>query len=147
MGDMQSLPHKYSVSSQGAADGALTTQGQHLPPLLVDGPAEFGGPGDQWSPETLLTAALANCFILSFRAIAQASRFEWQSIRCQVEGELDKVERSLKFTRFHQQVTLYIQDESQRDKAAKLLEKAETSCLVSNTLAADISLDYDIICS
>ncbi len=143
---MQNLPHTYTVVSQGGAENALKTEARQLPALMVDGPAEFGGPGDQWSPETLLTAALANCFILSFRAIAQASRFDWQSIRCQVEGQLDKVERSLTFTRFHQQVTLYIGDEGQQEKAAKLLEKAETSCLISNSLTAEIHLDYEIIC-
>jgi hypothetical protein len=33
-------------------------------------PREFDGRGNQWSPESLLAAALADCFVLSFRAVA-----------------------------------------------------------------------------
>ena len=39
----------------------------------VHGAAEFGGPGDLWSPETMLAGAVAGCFILTFRAAARAS--------------------------------------------------------------------------
>lgn len=142
---MEQLPHVYTVRTVGSSQAvALHCESDNLPSLNVAGPAEFDGPGDLWSPETLLTAALANCFVLSFKAIATASRFEWLELQCEVEGELDKVERSLKFTRFHQQVVLRISDESQREKAAKLLEKAETACLIGNSLNAQITLDYKI---
>ena len=43
-------------------------------------PVEFDGPGDRWSPETLLIAAIADCFILTFRAIACATRMDWQGL-------------------------------------------------------------------
>lgn len=142
---MEPLPHVYTVRAVGNRQAvALHCESDDLPSLSVAGPAEFDGPGDLWSPETLLTAALANCFVLSFKAIATASRFEWLDLQCEVEGELDKVERSLKFTRFHQQVVLRISDESGREKAAKLLEKAESACLIGNSLNAQITLDYKI---
>lgn len=142
---MEKLPHVYTVSTRGnASDIGLVCEADNLPTLSIAGPPEFDGPGDQWSPETLLCAALANCFVLSFKAIATASRFEWVSLQCDVEGELAKVERSLQFTRFHQQVVLEIGDETQREKAEKLLEKAEVSCLIGNSLKAAITLDYRI---
>ena len=34
-------------------------------------PKEFDGPGDQWSPEQLLTAAVADCFVLNFRTMTR----------------------------------------------------------------------------
>jgi hypothetical protein len=37
-------------------------------------PAEFGGPGDQWSPESLLAGAIASCFALTFRFVARAQK-------------------------------------------------------------------------
>jgi organic hydroperoxide reductase OsmC/OhrA len=36
----------------------------------MEGSTQLGGPGGQWSPETLLVAAAAECFILTFRAVA-----------------------------------------------------------------------------
>ncbi|QQD16639.1 OsmC family protein [Spongiibacter nanhainus] len=141
---MQNLPHHYSVSAAADNGPNVANTATNLPPLTVAAPAEFDGPGDQWSPESLLCAAVVNCFILSFKAIAQASRFEWQKLDCEVTGVLDKVERSMQFTRFDQRVCLTIADEGQRDKALKLLEKAEQHCLVSNSLNADVHLDLDV---
>lgn len=141
---MQNLPHHYRVSAAADNGPTVATSANHLPTMTVAAPAEFDGPGDQWSPETLLCAAVANCFVLSFKAIAQASRFDWQSLHCEVTGTLDKVERSMQFTRFDQQVKLTIGDASQRDKAIKLLEKAEQHCLVSNSLKAEIHLELDV---
>lgn len=141
---MQNLPHHYRVSAAADNGPTVATSANHLPTMTVAAPAEFDGPGDQWSPETLLCAAVANCFVLSFKAIAQASRFDWQSLHCEVTGTLDKVERSMQFTRFDQQVKLTIGDAGQRDKAIKLLEKAEQHCLVSNSLKAEIHLELDV---
>lgn len=141
---MQNLPHHYSVSAAADNGATVANTATNLPPLTVAAPAEFDGPGDQWSPESLLCTAVVNCFILSFKAIAQASRFEWQKLDCEVTGVLDKVDRSMQFTRFDQQVCLTIADDSQRDKALKLLEKAEQHCLVSNSLNAEVHLDLDV---
>jgi organic hydroperoxide reductase OsmC/OhrA len=85
------------------------------------GPAEFGGPGDVWSPETMLVGSVANCFILSFRAIARASRFEWVSLSCDVAGTLDKVERVTQFTRFDLRAELTIAPGADEKKAHRLL--------------------------
>lgn len=69
---MQAFPHHYHVSVKSGPDGPVVAGGDDVPDLDIQPPAEFGGPGGEWSPETLLTAAVANCFVLSFRAIAQA---------------------------------------------------------------------------
>jgi organic hydroperoxide reductase OsmC/OhrA len=37
-------------------------------------------PGNAWSPETSLVAAVADCFILTFRGVAQAAKFPWESL-------------------------------------------------------------------
>src|SRR5262245_25270075 len=79
---MEQLPHHYRVTAAGAADGAVELQGDRLPVLRSASPSQFGGPGNLWSPETLLVAALADCFILTFRAIARASKLSWLSLEC-----------------------------------------------------------------
>jgi organic hydroperoxide reductase OsmC/OhrA len=99
-------------------------------------PAEFGGPGNRWSPETLLVAAVADCFVLTFRAVAQASRLPWMRLQCEVEGTLDRIERALQFTRFDLRVELQIPEGVDGDLARQLLEKAERACLISSSLKA-----------
>ena len=98
---MQGYPHHYLASATGGNEGHVVVSGEGLPDLDTQSPPQFGGPEGVWSPETMLSAAVANCFILSFRAIARASKFEWTSMKCNVDGVLDRPERSTYFTAFN----------------------------------------------
>lgn len=51
-----------------------------LPDLETARPPEFDGPGGVWSPEALLVASNANCFILAFRGVSKAAKFEWEQV-------------------------------------------------------------------
>ncbi|HET6591531.1 MAG TPA: OsmC family protein, partial [Xanthomonadales bacterium] len=97
---MQDYPHIYHVDAAGGPEGEVRTTGAELPPIAVTSPPEFGGPEGCWSPETLLVAAVADCFILTFRAIARASRYEWRELACTVEGTLDRIDGVTRFTEF-----------------------------------------------
>ena len=141
---MQDLPHHYVVSAGAKVAGNVVLSGDGVADLESAPPAEFGGPGDQWSPESLLVAAVADCFILSFRAIARASRLEWDSLSCQVEGTLDRVERVTQFTGFAVTATLDVPADTDESKAQRLLEKAEQACLVTNSLKADSHLEATV---
>ena len=141
---MQDLPHHYQVTAVANVAGTVNLSSPGAPDLVSAPPAEFGGPGDQWSPESLLVAAVADCFILSFRAIARASRFEWDSLSCDVEGTLDRVDRVTQFTGFDVTATLHIPAGSDEAKAERLLEKAEQACLITNSLKAESHLEIKV---
>lgn len=141
---MQDYPHNYVVRAAAAAEENVVLSSPGLNDLESASPAEFGGPGDQWSPETLLVAAVADCFILSFRAIARAAKFEWKTLSCDVNGVLEKVERVTQFTGFDVQATLEIPEGMREDKALRLLEKAERSCLITNSLKAGSHLQAKV---
>lgn len=112
--------------------------------MTSDAPAEFGGPGDLWSPETLLTAAVADCFILSFRAIARASKLEWMSLNCDVEGVLERLEKVTRFSRFNLRVVLFVQAGTDEQKAMRILEKSEHACLVTNSMTSEVNFSPEI---
>lgn len=137
---MQSLPHLYRVKAAAGVAGDVELTADRLTTLKSASPAEFGGPGDRWSPETLLVGAVADCFILTFRAIATASKFSWLSLECEVSGTLDRIERVTQFTHLDLTARLSIADNEDPDRAKLLLEKAERTCLVSNSLKATIAL-------
>jgi peroxiredoxin-like protein len=138
------LPHRYKAAAVAKAGTNVGVSSPGLVTLEAAGPAEFGGPGDLWSPETLLVGAVANCFILSFRAISRAARLEWHAISCDVEGVLDRVDRKLQFVAFTQRVLLEVPAAVDPEKARRLLEKAESSCLISNSLTASRELQAEI---
>ena len=138
---MQDFPHHYTVQASGAASGAVSLESGSMPALVSEPPAEFGGPGDKWSPEHLLVASVADCFVLTFRAIAAASRLEWTNLEVSAEGVLDKVERTMKFTDVTVRATLTLPEGGDAAKAERLLERAEAGCLITNSLDANVHLE------
>ena len=141
---MQGLPHTYTATASASADSHVTTRFEGQPQLTVAPPANFGGPGDLHSPEDLVAAAVAGCFILSFKAIARASKLDWDSIEITTEGVLDQVDRATQFTEFTTRGRLVLPAGASRDKAQRLLEKAEETCFVTNSLKAGTRLEVSL---
>jgi len=137
---MQPFPHHYAVSATGSAVGDVELNALRLPTLGSASPAEFGGPGDRWSPETLLVAAVGDCFILTFRAVAKASGLAWTSLECNVTGTLDRVEPTTRFVAFEIRAHLEVPVGTDPERASRVLEKAERNCLISSSLNAEIHL-------
>jgi len=142
---MHPYPHTYAVSAQGRSAGAVSVNGSELPTLETAPPPQFDGPGGTWSPETLLCAALADCFILTFRAVSRAARFEWAQLECRVEGILERVERSARFTHFTTFARLTIPQTTDASKARDLLERAEHGCLISNSVRGERKLEIEVV--
>lgn len=141
---MQDLPHHYKASASGRPGENVALSSEGLDTLETAGPAEFGGPGDLWSPETLLVGAVADCFILSFRATARAARLEWDSLRCDAVGTLEKVERVTQFTKFDLRAELTVPTGTDESKALRMLEKAERHCLITNSMKAASHLEASV---
>ncbi len=118
--------------------------GDRLPLLRSASPLEFDGPGDRWSPETLLVGAVADCFILTFRAIARASKLSWISLDCDATGTLDRIGRVTQFTQFDLRVRLTLPHGEDADRARHALEKAERNCLISSSLKGTVRLTAGI---
>ena len=142
---MHPYPHLYTVRASASPAGPVPVNSPGLPELMTAPPAEFDGPGDLWSPETMLCAAVANCFLLSFRGVARAAKFEWHSLECSVEGRLDRVEGKTRFTQVVVNATLRVPAGSDEAKALKHLERAEHVCLISNSLVAERRLEASVL--
>jgi organic hydroperoxide reductase OsmC/OhrA len=141
---MQAYPHVYKVSANGNPTGSVAVASAGLPTLATASPREFDGPGDQWSPEGLLCAAVADCFILTFRAVARASKLEWLQLECGVEGTLERAEGGTQFTQFFTRASLRVPTGTDIERARLLLEKAEHTCLISNSLRGKRSLETQV---
>lgn len=141
---MHPYPHHYRVQAQGSATGSVPITGPSLPTLETNPPPEFDGPAGYWSPETLLVAAVADCYILSFRAVARASKLEWQSISVDVEGVLDRVEGVTRFVEFTVTPRLSICSAEREHLAQTVLEKSKRACLVTNSLSGECKLAPEI---
>jgi len=141
---MKPLPHQYRVSASLRPGAGAALAADNLPGIVSFPPEEFGGPGNQWSPEALLTASVVDCFILNFGVIASASKFEWIALEARTTGTLDRAEGKLRFTRFDTHAELTVASDANRERAKLLLEKAEATCLISNSLNCERHLTADI---
>lgn len=142
---MQDLPHNYEVTANAQTDSHIALSSNGLPDLVTGPPAEFGGPGDIWSPETLFIGAVSDCFILTFRAIARASKLPWSSLECVANGTLERIERSTKFTTINIKATLQVPTGTDPDKTRRLLEKAEANCLITQSMNATVHLETEVV--
>ena len=142
---MHPYPHVYVAAAGGTPAGPVAVSSPTAPDIATAAPPQFDGPEGYWSPETLLTASVANCFILTFRAISRAARLDWLRLDCKVEAVLEKVEGVTQFSRFETLATLTIAPAADPAKARQLLEKAEHGCLVANSLRGTRKLDARIV--
>ena len=142
---MERYPHRYSVGASADPEGSVAISSDRLPSLSTAPPEQFGGPGDQWSPETLLVAAVADCFLLTFRAIARASKLKWNHLSCATEGVLDRVDGVTRFTEILIQASLQLPESQDKERGYRLLEKAEKSCLITRSLSAVSKLESRVV--
>jgi peroxiredoxin-like protein len=142
---MKPLPHTYRAQVSGGPEGYAQVTAAGIPELRSAPPADFDGPGDAWSPEDLLMAAVETCFLFTLRSVARASRFEFTSLRLDGEGVLNRKDGATRFTEIVLRPRLTIPAGGDRDKAMRVLEKSEKACLVSASLSTPIRLESEVV--
>lgn len=142
---MHPFPHRYAVNATVRPDGDVPLSSEGVRIIESAPPKEFDGPGNQWSPEGLLTAAVADCFVLNFRAIAAASKYPWINLESRTEGTLDRVDGKMRFIRFDTHGKLQVPAGADIERGKKLLEKAELTCPVANSLSSERHLTVEVV--
>ena len=137
---MESI-HAYRVEAIGAGgrNGVVHAEGI-LQAISFSPPPEFQGEVGRWTPEHFLIAAVASCFISTFEGMAQTSRLEFDSLRLAAEGVLTKLDSGWRFTEIRLRPAVTVRREEDHDRAARLLEKAEKSCLIARSLQCKVAL-------
>jgi organic hydroperoxide reductase OsmC/OhrA len=144
---MKPLPHHYTVRLIGGSSGDAALAADGAPPLRAAPPAEFGGPGDAWSPEHLLLAAVETCFLFTLQAVARASRLDFVSIALSGEGMVDRQDGVTRFTEIVLRPRLTLPAGGDRDRALRAMEKSGRACLVTASLATPVRIEPEIVWS
>ncbi|MBN8860861.1 MAG: OsmC family protein [Sphingobacteriales bacterium] len=106
--------------------------------LIVATPKEFGGEGNDWSPEHLLLGAVSSCFMTTYLSFMQKFRCSILQLECPVDGKVELVDGRYKFTEINVYPKIVIAGEADLEKANLAMEKAHKYCLVGNSLNAAI---------
>jgi peroxiredoxin-like protein len=107
-------------------------------------PPEFQGEPGLWTPEHLLVASVATCFLATFRAIAENSKLHVVRLEVEAEGLLEKEEGGFRFTQIMVRPRLAIADAADEERAHRMLEKAERACLISRSLSSHMEMQADV---
>jgi organic hydroperoxide reductase OsmC/OhrA len=135
----------YSTAIEWVAERRGDLSAPNLPALAVDAPPEFKGHEGTWTPEHLFVASVNSCFMTTFLAIAENSRFDFVSLRIEAEGKLEKQDaRSFMITEITLRPRLVLRDAGGTERALRILEKAERNCLISNSIKTQIVLQPEV---
>lgn len=97
-----------------------------------------------WSPEHLFVAAISGCLMTTFLAIAENSTLEFASFCCRAKGKLEMVEGKLMMSEILLEPTVVIHNEQYRDKAIRILKKAEDACLIAHSVKSKITMEINV---
>ena len=106
--------------------------------LNVSIPPEFAGPGGAFSPEDLYAQALTNCFLATFKVLAENSKVTFEHIS--VKGKLLVDLSEQKKPCMHScHLRIGIKAPSDEGKAKRLIDKAMQSGFILNSVKTTIS--------
>jgi len=139
--------YSYHASAQWHHQDRSFVELEHGAPRIIhfSAPPEFGGEPGVWTPEHFLLSAVASCFIASFRAVATASKLDFQGIEVAADGVLEKDSGGYRFTVVTLRPVVIIFSEADHERAQRLLEKAERICPISRSLSAKVELQARIL--
>jgi organic hydroperoxide reductase OsmC/OhrA len=129
-----SFPHRYVVRLE---DRRLLAAPRA--PIAVGPPPQFGGTDTVWSPEELLVGAALECFWTTFEAHARRDHVSIGLFAGTAEAVLDRSPEGPVFT----SITLFVEIEVAThdiDHARRLVETAQTHCIVSRALRAPVTV-------
>jgi len=129
------LVHNYTTTVTWENDRIGNLSSPTLPDIKVATPPEFPkGAPNIWSPEHLFVASANICLMTTFLAIAENSKFDFQSFKSEATGKLEKVDGKFMISEIEFKPVVTISDESKKEKAIRLIEKSEAACLISNSM-------------
>jgi peroxiredoxin-like protein len=142
---LKPLPHTYTAQLDGGREGYATISEERLPDLVVAPPADFGGPGDAWSPEHLLLASVQACYLFTLRAVARHISQPFDDLRVTATGLLDRQDGTLRFTDIVLRVQITVPAGSEPTRVRHLLDTAKKGCLISASLSTPVRVDAEIV--
>ena len=138
--------HFYNVDVKWKSDRKGEMSSPELSQNIeVATPPQFPkGMGNIWSPEHLFTAAVSSCLMTTFLAIAENSKLDFVHFECSSKGKLEQIDGKFLMTEVILEPVVTIKNESEREKAEKVLQKSEANCLISNSVKSKITMISEI---
>ena len=123
--------------------GRLLSEG--MEDITIATPPEFqGGVPNVWSPEHLFVASANICLMTTFLAIAENSKLNFISYSSGGKGKVEKVEGKFFVTQIELSPRILVENERDKERALRIIEKSEKACLISRSMKSEIILKPEI---
>ncbi|WP_407269199.1 OsmC family protein [Radiobacillus sp. PE A8.2] len=124
-------------NSQGYIDaGNLKTK--------ISIPPEMDGPGVGSNPDEMLLGAASTCYIITLAAMIERAAIPLQHMDLQSVGIVDVTNGVFTYQKIIHKPTVILANgatTAQLDHAKQLVEKAETSCMISRAIKGNVELE------
>ncbi len=111
-------------------------------------PDAMDGPGVGTNPDEMLLGAAATCYIITLATMLERSNIPKVSLTMESEGIVDVTNGVFTYDAIiHRPKLLLPTDLSDRDveKAQRLAEKAEGSCMITRALAGNVKVSLEAV--
>jgi len=134
--------HKYEVRAKATrVRSGVVASDVISQPINFSAPPEFSGEAHVWTPEHFFVASVVTCFVSTFSGMSDISKFNFVSLEVEAEGTLERDATGWKFSEIKLRPLLKVAQEKDHDRGARLLEKAERTCLIARSITAKITLE------
>lgn len=132
-----------TATSEYGRDAVASAPGKA--PIAVSSAPEYAGNPALWNPEDLLGAALANCHMLTFLALAAKAKVEVLAYDGASESILDTVGKVTKVTEIRLSPVIRVAKGTSKAKVEDLFAKAHKYCFVANSIQSKVVMAPRVI--
>ncbi|WP_173918492.1 OsmC family protein [Halobacillus sp. Marseille-Q1614] len=107
-------------------------------------PKEMDGPDIGTNPDEMLLGAAATCYIISLGAMIERAGLPLAEMNMDSEGIVDVTDGIFTYKKIIHRPKVYLTNEAGKKELKKLnllVEKAETSCMISKAIAGNVELE------
>ena len=145
--EVTTLVHKFDVALKWdyETDNGIARAGNRMP-LLFGAPPEFGGTELTWSPEHLLAASVASCYVTTFMSFAKRMKVTITDFRISCKVEFTKGEEGgFEATRYVLRPLVELHGNPEQQILDSLFEKAKKYCFISNSVKGEIIIEPNVL--
>lgn len=109
-------------------------------------PPEMDGPGEGTNPDEMLLGAAATCYVITLAAMIERAHLPLQEMSLASEGIVEVENNVFTYKKMiHKPVVILKSDATDKERRmlSRLVESAETSCMISRALKGNVEIELD----
>ncbi len=137
--------HFHNTIHAPAGSGTSWTSSSESFPQTVElaVPPAFGGPGGAASPEDLYALALANCFVATFKVLADLAKLAFANLEARTTLSIDRGEGGFPWMK-HLKVAVSVQGASDVEALTRLLNSTTQQCMIIKSTKTEVEFEFAV---